>query len=566
MISPRIFSLVAPLVGVLTWGCELEGKLSELAKELGNPDKDNFDVPGRLLLEGGYAYPAIEGNSSSGAFITALRSDNHMTITSYDTLESCSVGPIRAYRSPPRRDTDNMSATARDLLMPVVLAATDDQPERLVFSDLECKLSDITLEGGSLPLNDTFAAGGGSIAQDAEGGVWYVDPRKDEKKRIASDTIAVTSDSHALFADGTEGARWMFTVEGGEVVARGEDLKEAFRAAESVEGLIYHKDARGSIVLLVRTAGSTWTSLPLEAPDEPTTIAMNACSPKVYDSETARQFLWIDCETLDLMLYDFGEGEASRLAKGVRNYRVLDQTKTGPLLLYTEQEGSLDGDTGPLHAKWGSEDAVFLGNDGNLRMSWVDLKGTQRPIVDWDPATKSGTLKYAAPGEALETLAKSVAYVSSLGVISNFDGNNGKFSRLSGNELTLVHEHVHPRGLRLDPDRDRDRLLISTNQSEKGAELTLVSGETDVKKLTDDVLVDSYAFSLNANLVSALTDVDPEDERIGTLRMLRVDRPVSQTISKGVLHALETTWPDPGILYVAPKAKEPGLYFAEATQ
>ncbi len=547
-------------------GCQLEGNLNELAKELGNPDKDNFEVPGRRLAKGNYSWPRIEGNSSSGAFITALNADNELTIVSYETREKCEVGPVRTYRTPARQDTENMSATAADILTPVVLAATETEPAKLVFADLTCKLSDVTLETTALPLSDSFPAAGGFLAQDAEGGVWHLDPRKGTKKRIASNAAAIASDSRVVFVDGPDGRPWMLTVEAGEIVGRDSKFDEVLRTATDVDGIIYHKGGFGSAVVLAHTAGGVYLSIPLDAPDEAFTVAENACSPKVYDGKVARQLMWVDCDTKDLSLYDYETDDTTTVATAIKAYRIVDQTDDGPLVLYLEDDKSGDGDSGPLYGRWGSADPVFLGDQGNIRMTWVDKKGTQRPLVDWNAETRTGTLRYAAPGGDLKDVAKGVVYVSSLGVISSYDGTNGKFSRLEKNKLTLVHENVHPKGLRLDPDETRERLLIAANVDEDGAELTLVSGQSSVQKLIDHAIVDSYAFSMNTNLVSALTDPDEDDPHLGTLQMVHIDRPVSQVISTGVRHALETTWPESGILYAAPGAEEPGLYFAKATR
>ncbi len=551
-------------LGISLLGCQLEGNLNKLAKELGNPDKDNFDTPGDLLLKGEYSYPSIEGNSSSGAFIAAMSSDGRLTLVEFETKKSCKLGPLVAYRAPPKKDTENANAAAADILLPIMLPADDEHPQRLAFSDLRCNQSSLTLDTTHFPINDAFAADGSTVAQDAMGAIWLLNPRKDEKKRIAENTIRLSGDSRALFADGADGSRWMYTVESGEIVGRDTDLEEVFRHGQNVDALIFHKDSRGGAVLLARTPGSTWTSIPVAKPEEATQIAENACAAKIYDGDEARQFLWLDCDSAALQLYDYGTKKVTTLAANVRNYRVMDETDSGPVLLYLDKDGAVDGEVGPLYAQWGKDSPVFLGENGNLRMSWVDVKGTQRPLVDWDVETNTGTLKYAAPGKSLATVAKKVVYISSLGIISEYDGTNGRFSRLSEDELTLVHKQVHPRGLRVDPDKERERLLVSANVNDDGAELTLVTGATSVKKIADNAMVDSYAFAINANLVSVLTDRDPDHANIGTLSMVNVERAASQVISEGVLHALETTWPQSGILYTAPQAEIPGLYFAKA--
>lgn len=558
--------IIAHLLCGSLLGCELEGSLNGLAKELGNPEKDNFDTPGDLLLEGSYSYPSIEGNSSSGAFIASMSSEGYLTLVEFESKKSCKLGPLAAYRPPPRKDTENGSATPADILLPVLLRAGEDTPQRLAFSDLRCKKSSLTLDTPYFPLHDSFADNGSLVAQDAEGGVWQLDPRAGTKERVAENTIPLSGESRVLFAEGEDGSRRMYTVENGEIVGRNSKFKEVFRAATGIDGLIFHKDARGSAVLLARTMGSNWLSIPLADPESAVQIAENACLAKIYDGDTARQFFWVDCETFELRQYDFGTEKVTVWATNVRNYRVMNETDTGPLLMYLDREGAVDGDVGPLYAQWGEDSPVFLGENGNLRLSWVDRKGTQRPLVDWDVEGKVGTLKYAAPGKSLATVAKKVVYLSSLGVISDYDGSNGKFSRLTDDELTLVHEHVHSRGFQADPDKNRERLLVSANLDEDGAELTLISGTKSTLKVAEHAMVGNYGFSINASLISVLTDPDPELNNIGTLRMVNIERSTSQVISKGVLHALETTWPEEGILYSAPYAEVPGLYFARATR
>jgi hypothetical protein len=553
-------------MAALLSSCQLEGNLNGLARQLGNPEKDNFDTPGELLLAGKFTYPSIEGNSSSGAFITAMSAEGYLTIVEFETKKSCKLGPLASYRAPSRKHIENVKATPADILLPVMLPANDDQPRRLAFTDLRCKQSKVVLDTEYYPLEDTFAADGSTITQDMEGNLWSLHPLRGKKELIASLTIAVSGDARAVFADGLGNARWMYTIEDGEIVARDNNFKETFRWGHDIRSLMVHKDARGSLVVLARTENRTWTSVPVDAPKDATQIATRGCSPRIYDGKDARLFLWIDCDTQSLEMYDYGTKKVTSLASKVSNYRIMGETDKGPLFMYLDADGAINGDIGPLYAQWGDDSPVFLGNNGNLRSSWVDTKGAQRPLVDWDLETNTGTLKYAAPGKSLETVAKKVVYLSSLGVISDYDGTNGKFSRLSKDELSLVHKRVHSRGLRVDPDRNRERLLISANVDDDGAELVLVTGADSLKKVIDGAMVDSYAFAINPNLVSVLSDRDPEDRNVGTLNMVNVESSLTQVISTGVVHALETTWPRAGILYSAPKGDVPGLYFAKATR
>src|SRR5690606_11912763 len=128
-----------------------------------------------------------------------------------------------------------------------------------------------------------------------------------------------------------------------------------------------------------------------------------------------------------------------------------------PILLYLERDDSDDSNVGPLYARWGTETPSFLGERGNLKMSWISSSGTQRPVVDW--SDDRGTLKYGSVGKDLETVAKGVVHVSSVGVISEYDGQNGMFSRLSGANLTEVYDQVHANGMRSDPDTERVLLV-----------------------------------------------------------------------------------------------------------
>lgn len=559
---------VAGALSILLGGCQMGSNLEDLAKKLGNPDKETFDDP-QLFLEGEYRSLSVDGTSDTGAFVTALRHDNQLAIMPFDSVEECTIGPVRAFRPALIKE-----AGAKNARIPFITQATDETPEQLRFADFSCKLASVTLDTRALPLHDSFARAGGLVAQDVNGDIWHIDPWKNKKEKITPGTAAVARDNHALFAKGAGGKDWMYTLEEGQIVARDADFAEVFRSQDGVDSFLHHQSRDKSTVLLARRFEEVeadesaeepnaeriarWYLLALDGAADETLVVENACSMRVMDGVSGRELIYSDCSSGDLLWYSFENEETKLLASKVKAYRVMGNAADGPILMYLERDDSDDSNTGPLYARWGFESPSFLGEGGNLKLSWVSSSGTQRPVVDWKDGT--GTLKYGSVGKKLETLAKGVVHVSSAGVISEYDGENGVFSRLSGSELTKVHERVHADGMRADANADR--VLLLTDYDDGYGSLVLVSGEQH-QLLAKTVQPNAYQYAVSFPMVSVLNDYDAKTGT-ATLRMVRTDRDQDLEIASGVRESLEIGWPKQGLLFSAPSADPPGIYFARA--
>ena len=544
-------------------GCQLGSNLENLAKQIGNPDKETFDTP-QLFLEGEYRGLSIDGTSKTGPFITALRKDNHLVIMPFDSITECTVGPVRSYRPAMLKDADSRTEDAR---IPFITRETEDTPEQLRFTNFACEVSDVSLDTNLLPLSDNFPKAGGVVAQSAAGELWHINPWTDKRKRVATNAAPISRDNRALFADGVGGKRWMFTLEDSEIVARDNEFSEVFRSGSGFDAFVHHQASDKSIVLVARRREAMpdsdktvahWFSLPLDAPDSERLVAQDACSMRVSNGTTGRELLYSDCPTGDLRWYSYETDETETLAEGIKAYRMMGNGPDGPILLYLEHDDSDDSNVGPLYARWGTESPSFLGERGNLKMSWISSSGTQRPVVDW--SDDRGTLKYGSVGKDLKTVAKGVVHVSSVGVISEYDGQNGVFSRLSGANLTEVYDQVHANGMRSDPDTERV-LLVADIEDGRGS-LILVNGEKH-QILIDDVQPNAYQYAAAFPMVSVLNDYDDESGT-ATLRMVRTDRPQDIKIADGVRESLEIGWPEQGLLFSAPEGDPPGVYFAQA--
>ena len=352
------------------------------------------------------------------------------------------------------------------------------------------------------------------------------------------------------------------------------DFAEVFRSQDGVDSFLHHQSRDKSTVLLARRFEEVeadesaeepnaeriarWYLLALDGAADETLVVENACSMRVMDGVSGRELIYSDCSSGDLLWYSFENEETKLLASKVKAYRVMGNAADGPILMYLERDDSDDSNTGPLYARWGFESPSFLGEGGNLKLSWVSSSGTQRPVVDWKDGT--GTLKYGSVGKKLETLAKGVVHVSSAGVISEYDGENGVFSRLSGNELTKVHERVHADGMRADANADR--VLLLTDYDDGYGSLVLVSGEQH-QLLAKTVQPNAYQYAVSFPMVSVLNDYDAKTGT-ATLRMVRTDRDQDLEIASGVRESLEIGWPKQGLLFSAPSADPPGIYFARA--
>lgn len=543
------------------------GSFDELGNVIGNRTKDNFETPGRLVVKGRFGRIGVEGTNGSGAYVVAERNDKNLMFMPFDSDSPCFVGPYAGYGPVLKRASETNTAKAEQILRPVVLVATDTEPARLVFADLNCKLSDVSVETPWLPINYSFSKDGEILVVDAAESLWNVNPWTGLKEKIADKVSTLASNgSRAVFGRGPDNASWMYTLESGRIVARDKSFKRVFRASNDVEEIYYHQDSKGDVLLGIRRGG-TWTGLSVAEPEEEFPIADNSCGIRIAEGKLGREAYYFDCATNSLMLFRFDSKELHVLGENVRDYRTFGKASDGPVLTYRLLDEARDRDIGPVYARWGLQPPVFLGERTNFRLTSLDEKGTQTVVNDWTvkDGVGTGVLRVGKVGGKLKTVAKGVVSVSATDVISDYDGANGVLSQRTGElgtELETVHESVCPDRIRVDDERERTLMITDYDPETNSGDLTLLNkGKPTV--VANNSVPGAYQFSSADTLISVLTDYD-EDKAGFTLRMARTNRPGSITIDDGVVESLEIPWPQRGLLYAVATKGRAGLYFSLA--
>lgn len=543
------------------------GSFDELGNVIGNRDKDNFETPGRLVVKGLYDRISVEGTNGSGAYVVAERDDNHLMFMPFDSNAECFVGPYAGYGSVLKRASEANTAKAEHLLRPVVLAANDTQPARLVFTDLNCKVADVSFDTPWLPISYSFSKDGELLVVDAAESLWNVNPWTGLKEKIADKVSALSGNgSRAVFGRGSDNAVWMYTLEEGRIVARDKAFKRVFRASKDVEEVYYHMDAKGDVLLGIRRGG-TWTGLSVADPEEEFPIAENSCGIRIAEGKLGREAYYFDCATNSLMLFRFETKELHVLGENVRDYRTFGKASDGPVLTYRLLDEAQERDVGPVYARWGLQTSAFLGETTNFRLTNLDEKGTQTVVNDWTvkDGVGTGVLRVGRVGDKLKTVAKGVVSVSATDVISDYDGANGVLSRRTGDlgtQLQTVHESVFPERIRVDDERERILMITDYDPETNSGDLTLLNKDKPTVVAKNSV-PGAYQFSGVDTLISVLTDYD-EDKAGFTLRMARTNRPGAITIDDGVVESLEIPWPQKGLLYAVASKGRAGLYFSLA--
>lgn len=564
----RADGTAAQLLFVLLFGTSLGcGNLDALGRELGAPDKDSFEVPGRKLVEGKYDHISIEGTNVSGAYVVAEGEDKHLMFMPFDQAKPCTVGPYAGYGPLLKRASEDTTAPAKHLLRPILLKGTETVPTRLVFTDLDCKHKDLSFETSLLPLSYSFSKEGEILVVDANESLWNINPWAGSKSKVADKVSTLAGNgSRAIFGRSPGGQPWMYTLEDGEIVARDQTFKEVFRASEDVEEIYYHVDGKGDVLLGIRRGG-TWTGLSVADPEDEFPIAENSCGIRIAEGKLGREAYYFECTTKALMLFRFDSEEHHVLGENVRDYRTFGKASDGPVLMYRLLDDVNDRDVGQVYARWGLQTPSFLGENTNFRLTSLDEKGTQTVVNEWqvEDGVASGVLKIGKVGEKLKTVAKGVVSVSSRDVISEYDGANGVLSRRSGDlgdKLTTIHESVFPDRIRVDDERDRMLMITDYDPEAKSGALTLVE-KSKTKVLALNSVPGAYQFSAVDHLISVLSDYD-EDTRGFTLQMAQTNRNAAITIDTGVVESLEIPWPRQGLLYSVMDEERAGLYFSLA--
>lgn len=548
-------SWVSGVVGalVLCSGCELGNSVQGLAEELGNPEPQYVETPGHLIVKGQYESIQFDGNSNDGPYVTALQDGETLAVIRFPDGETCDAGPAVDYWRSVARDGD-----ALDARIPILRPATEDAPAELRFVDFACKADKLRVPHAEQPLGK-FVEEQGFLVQTDEKQILLVDPWRGKQRVIAREAAAVERGVRGIFENGTDGERYMWTIEAGEVVARDRKLREVFRAGHDIEKLDYVR-AGSESRLLLRDSSDRLLVVHVDRPSELQTIATDACEPRVSEGQAGLElFYYAPCESRELHVLELETGVTRDIRAGIDNYKVVGESDTGPALLYVTHSASDENDT-TLWARWGQNDPIRLGDKGNLGLSRVTSKQEARIVIDWDG--KGGTLLVGQLGEKLEARAEGVAYHSSAGIISNFDGENGTLRRFDDEHaLETIAKGVAAKGVRNDGVRDRTLVLMDYDGEAKEGRLVVIEGESR-RTLADHVRPDYYRFSDLTERVMVLSDYD-EESKSSTLQLPSTEYDEQAVVASGVGEFIEVDWPRSGILYAVIDGKKPGIYFSK---
>lgn len=551
--SDPVSRLLPLLLCAAALGCELGNDLQSAARKIANPAPETVETGGRQVAEGEFRQLRFDGTTADDAFVVALKDRDELVIIPFSGAEHCSVGRARVFTESLNRN-DHVKLDAR---IPFVAPATETTPETLRFTNFACEVDEVEVPGAGLPLSKDFTVESGFIAQSRSAGeLFFVSPWSGERRVIGRDATPIVQADLALFASGARGAYWMWSIEAGELVARDSNLEEVFRAGTNVTAVWHGDGGGGGPMLALLDDQLRLSTVSASAPNAMTTVAEGACEAQFNTGTNGRELLFYSpCEERTLRVHELDTGTTRTIRSGIVDYRVHGSTDTGPLLLYLTDEAEEVG-IGTVWARWGQNDPIRLGRNANFRMSRLSSSGWARIVVDWDG--QGGTLMSGQLGEPLEEIAAGVAYYSSVGLISDFDGYNGDLHSLNeDNEVRLITESVSIRGIRIDQARGR-ALLLSGFDGVEGR-LTLVE-DGKARKMTERVRPSSYQFTVLLPMVTLLSDLDATTNT-ATLKMHRTDRDEELEIATGVIETVEVAWPTKGLLYSAPAAEIPGIYF-----
>jgi hypothetical protein len=310
-------------------------------------------------------------------------------------------------------------------------------------------------------------------------------------------------------------------------------------------------------LLVLEDQARTLSTVFAKDPSSVEEIATDACDVVLNTGQFGLEFLYFSpCSERKLHVYEVETKTRREIRSAIADYKVVGSTDTGPVLLYLTDVS--EQNSGTLWARWGQNEPIKLGTGGNLSLSRLAGGQQARVVVDWDGS--GGTLLAGKLGDELEPLARSVTYHTSAGLIADFDGNNGTLYRFDPNDsLEQVAESISPRGIRNDNQLDRTLFLSDFDGIE--GELVLIEGDR-VRPLSKKVRPNAYQFTVQMKRVTLLSDLD-EESNTATLKLPSTEYDDVAVINTGVAESLEVDWPKRGLLYSAPAADPPGIYFAE---
>lgn len=550
-------AFVAP--GVL--GCELGNTLKDIGEALGDRDAESVDGEGEQVIQGGYYGLRFDGNNPDGVFVVAIEvrekePQNRLRLIPFPSGEdACSAGPGHRFGLAVSRP--GKSERPLEARIPFVVPEAEGSPRMLRFTNFACEVDDVVVEYSGLPLNSTFASEPGFIAQTSEGELHFVSPWTGKKQRIASDATPIFRTDLALFAQG-DGAQWMWTIEKGEIVARDQNFDVVGRVGVGVDAVQHTVGNAGAMLAYHQSNDEIYTVL-ASSLSSPKRIQTDACRMSLGAGGTGPRVMYYSpCAAQDLTMTTLDDDEVTVLAEGISGYNVVGERSDGPVLMYIENEDK-NPTIGTLYARFGLKAPVEIGERGNIGLTRLSAEGDIRAVLDW--GENGGSLQLGTAGEKLDEVATGVVYVSSFGVIGDWDGLTGTLYGWGDDDtLSRVTRNVATRGLQYDSNTKRALVLVDYDGHQ--GELTLIR-DGEAKPMSKNVRPDSYQFTVQLPTVTVLSDLD-EETGTATLKLRELDTEDESIVSEGVSEVVEVSWPKSGLLYSIPVGERAGIWFTEA--
>jgi hypothetical protein len=538
----------------LVTGCELGQNLKNIGQILGGSEGETVEGEGKELIKGNFYSLRFDGNVADGVFVMALEAREEelprlRIIPFPDAQGACSAGPARRYAAATTRP--GREGVALEARIPFE-AVRSDESRSLRFTNFECDVDDVEVPDGSMPLSSSFANKPGFIVSTSAGELQFVNPWEGELELITDSLAPISRGGLALFAAGASKQQWLWTLEGGEIVARDADFRVRGRVGENVEEVQHVSDSSGPLLIYRQQDGAAYR-VPVTDLSSPELIESDACELAPSQGTNGLElFYYSPCEPpRDLVLQELETGNRRILAEGVANYKFVEHRSDGPIFLY------LAGDTGTsMWARFGEQSPVFIGEGGNLGLTNLTPEGQIKAVLDW--GEYGGTFNVGEVGKELTLLARDVVYYTSLGVIADWDGALGTLYGFEDEELTPILRNVTTQGLFYDRITKRALVLVDYDGSQ--GELTMVR-DAKGTPLSKRVRRDSYQFTVQLPTVTILSDLEPDGT--ATLKLRETDSETETIVSLGVSEVLEVNWPAAGFLYSVPLGDRNGIWFTE---
>ncbi len=570
---------VLALVWVAAWalGCDLQSDLSSVARVLGDPDSELIEGPGRRLAPGTFTLFRPEVSNAEGSVLVGVEvtdQGNQLAIVPFeDDQKACRAGALYGpgrpiadrTLSPPGGESGGAEA-----LLPFIMTNADGDPE-LAFTTLACKRQKLRVKHGNLPFYTQFGRAGGMLVDTTDGDVIWIDPWNNERKTVLQGADRLPTGRYAFVAEGLDGP-WIWSVEGGEIVARDAQFEERARVGSDIVNLAHSAQVgfsapEGGHQLVYRTSDGTLGLIPVANLEESRVVAEDVCGEWfARGASSAVLYYMAPCSKRTLNVFSLDADEPMEIATGVYTYRITGVLPDGPQILYltsASTDTGADGQIGTLWARNGSQKARKLGDNAHIGYTSFGESGALSVLRNWKKG-RGGDLVEGKLGEELELRAKNVIYRHSwLGLLADFDGTHGTLRRKQGDQYKAVKGHVSPRGMRLDQRTERALLMTDIDPDTDTGTLSVLASD-GLHPVSDSVTPDARDYSFTQQLDAVTLRRARQPDGTGSLNLSYQATGELVELADGVSEWLEIEWPQKGVLYSVPNGENAGLWFTEA--